>query len=139
MRRLGVSFVILILLSVSGFSQGSDLEGEWVSVSPRTRGLTRIVITAEPDGYIVEAWGRCHPADCAWGRTALTRVGKNVEDDSFTSGYAVWEPGFASKNVMFSIDRRMLRAETVTILRDRSRRSSYRIVEYLRRSEESIP
>lgn len=139
MKRLGLSFAILVLASFAGRGQGTELEGEWVSISPRTRGITKIIITAETDGHIVEAWGKCHPTDCAWGRTPLTRVGKSVEDESFKSGYAVWEPAFASKHVVLSLDRRMLRVETVTVFRDRSRRSSYRIIEYLRRPEETIP
>ena len=139
MKRLALLFVIFLVGSFASYGQATELEGEWVSMSPRTRGITKIVITSESDGHVVEAWGRCHPTDCAWGRTALTRVGKSVEDNSFTSGYAIWEPGFASKYVLLSIDRRMLRVETVNVFRDRSRRSSYRVVEYLRRFEEPVP
>ncbi len=139
MKRLGLALAILVLTSFAGRGQSTELEGEWVSISPRTRGITKIVITAEPDGHIVEAWGKCHPTDCAWGRTELTRIGKSVEDDTFASGFAVWEPAFASKHVLLSLERRLLRVETVTVFRDRSRRSSYRIVEYLRRPEETIP
>ena len=127
MKRPGLFLAILLFASSSTSSQSAELEAEWVSISPRTRGITRILITSESDGHVVEAWGRCHPTDCAWGRTALTRVAKSVAHDSFKSGFAVWEPGFASKHVMLSIDRRMLRVETVTIFRDGSRRSSIRL------------
>lgn len=139
MRRIIFLFAILALPALAASAQVLDLEGEWVSVSPRTRGLTRVIITPERAGYSVEAWGKCHPQDCEWGRTTLTAVGSSVEDKSFTRGFAVWEPGFASKYLLFSLDRRMLRVEVVTIFRDRSRRASYRIVEYLRRSGEEIP
>ena len=139
MKRLALLLVTFFVGSFANYGQGTELEGEWVSISPRTRGITKIVITSEPDGHIVEAWGKCHPTDCAWGRTGLARLGKNVEDQSFTSGYAIWEPGFASKYVLLSLDRRLLRVETVNVFRDRSRRSSYRIVEYLRRPEEPLP
>lgn len=138
MKRSVLLVVIFLLASSASYAQSSELEGEWVSMSARTRGITRMVITSEADGYVVEAWGRCHPSDCKWGRTALTRVGKSVEDDSFKSGFAIWEPGFASKHVMLSFERRVLRVETVTVFKDRSRRSSYRVVEYLRRPEEPI-
>ena len=139
MKRLAFLVVIFLAGSLANYAQGTELEGEWVAMSPRTRGITKIVITAESDRHIVEAWGRCHPTDCAWGRTELTRIGKSVEDQTFRSGYAIWEPGFASKYVMISLDRRLLRVETVNVFRDRSRRSSYRIVEYLRRPDETIP
>ena len=137
MKRIGLVFTALLFASVAAFGQGTPLEGEWVSMSPRTRGLTKVVIAAEARGYSVEAWGRCHPTDCAWGRRLLTPVGEDVEDTSFDSGFAEWTPPFAIKYLMFSIDKRMLRVETVTIFRDRSGRSSYRIVEFLRRADGS--
>jgi hypothetical protein len=139
MKLSALLIITFLAFSVASYAQPTELEGEWVSISPRTRGITRIVISAESDGHIVEAWGKCHPTDCAWGRTQLTRVGKSVEDRSFTSGYAVWEPGFASKHVLLLLERRMLRVETVTVFKDRSRRSSYRVVEYLRRPEDPVP
>ena len=137
-------FTILLMMTVSLFvvsssAQIPDLEGEWVAVSPRTRGITRVVIMTENDGYFVEAWGRCHPQDCVWGRSVFTPVATSVDDTSFKGGFANWEPGFASKYLLFSLDRRMLRVETVTVFRDRSKRSSFRIVEYLRRVEDEIP
>jgi hypothetical protein len=138
MKRSALLIVTFLVLSTASYAQGTELEGEWVSMSPRTRGITRILVTSEADGHFVEAWGKCHPTDCAWGRTVLTRVGKSVEDQSFTSGYAIWEPVFASKYVLLSLDRRMLRVETVNVFRDRSRRSSYRVVEYLRRAGEQV-
>jgi hypothetical protein len=139
MKRVFLLPAILTMAAVVTFGQATSLEGEWVAVSASTRGITRIVIAPERDGYTVEAWGKCHPNDCEWGKVILTAVGDSVEDNSFTRGFAVWEPGFASKYLVFSLDRRMLRVQTVTIFRDRSRRASYRIVEYLRRSEETIP
>lgn len=142
MRHLSGTFfgmLCIAFLCSTAWGQTDELSGEWVSVSPRTRGITRIVITPEQDGYSVEAWGRCHPRDCEWGRTNLTTLGKSVEDRSFTGGFAVWQPRFASKYLLFSLDRRMLRVETVTIFRDRSGRASYQSVEYLRRAEERVP
>jgi len=136
MNRSILLVVAIVVVSLASYGQATELEGEWVSMSERTRGITKIVITSESDGHVVEAWGKCHPSDCAWGWTALTRVGKSVEDQSFTSGYAIWEPGFASKYVLLSLDRRMLRVETINVFKDRSRRSSYRLVEYLRRAGE---
>lgn len=139
MKHLIFLFLTVLFISSASHAQNVDLEGEWTAVSPNTRGLTRVVVTSDGEGSFVEAWGRCHPQDCEWGRTLLTPVGKGVEDRSFKSGFAIWEPGFASKYVMFSLDRRMLRVETVTVFRDRSRRSSYRSIEYLRRVEEPEP
>ena len=131
--------ITFCLVAIGAFAQIPDVEGEWVAVSPRTRGITRVVITTENEGHFVEAWGRCHPQDCVWGRAVFTPVATSVDDRTFKGGFANWEPGFASKYVLFSLDRRMLRVETVTVFRDRSKRSSFRIVEYLRRLEDEIP
>jgi len=135
-RSICVLVLLITILPAYTSAQSSEMQGEWVSMSARTRGITRIVITRDQDGYSVEAWGKCHPQDCEWGRTVLNPVGKNVQDHSIKAGFAVWEPSFASKHLMLSLDRRMLRVETVTSFRDRSGRASYRIVEYLRRAGE---
>jgi hypothetical protein len=96
------------------------------------------VVANGGSGWSVEAWGKCHPTDCVWGKIKLTPIGDAVEDDSFERGFAVWEPGFASKYVEFAMEGDLLRVEVITIFKDRSRRSSFRSVEYFRRAEQRM-
>jgi hypothetical protein len=142
MKKFTSCFTILFciyLASTMVSAQGSDrLSGEWMNSNPRTRGITSIVVVDGGSGWSVEAWGKCHPTDCVWGKTKLTPIGDSVEDDSFDRGFAVWEPGFASKYVEFAMDGGLLRVEIITIFKDRSRRSSFRSVEYFRRAEQRM-
>lgn len=142
MKKFTSCFTILFciyLASTMVSAQGSDrLSGEWANSNPRTRGITSIVVANGGSGWRVEAWGKCHPTDCVWGKIKLTPIGDAVEDDSFERGFAVWEPGFASKYVEFAMEGDLLRVEVITIFKDRSRRSSFRSVEYFRRAEQRM-
>ena len=118
---------------VSG--QDADIAGEWVTTNPRTRGITRIVVSREDAGWFVQTFGKCHPTDCDWGRVPLHPVGESVEDDSSAGGFAVWDAGFATKFVTMSRRGDTLSVETVTIFKDRSGRANYRMKELLKRSD----
>lgn len=126
----------IFIASAMVSAQGPDqLSGDWANSNPRTRGITYLNIAADRVGWNVEAWGKCHPTDCEWGRTPLTPIGESVEDDRFDRGFAIWKAGFANKFVEVAMEGSLLRVEIVTIFKDRSRRSSFRRVEYFRRSE----
>ena len=133
-------FAVLIFVAASVFafpqvasSQAQDLAGEWVTTNPRTRGLTRIVITKGESGWAAQTFGRCHPNDCDWGWVTLHPIGASVEDHSFYSGFAVWDAGFATKFVTMVKTAETLTVEVVTIFRDRSGRANFRMKEILRR------
>ncbi len=129
---------IFISSSFAANWQAHDIEGEWISVNPRTRGISSIVVSQDGSGWSVEAWGKCHPRDCVWGSVALTPIGESVEDGSFNRGFAIWDAGFALKYVTFTVNRDRLTAETITVFKDRSRRASFRSVEVLRRADEGL-
>ena len=135
------SIVILFVcvLAVSAFSaegQTPDLEGEWINVDLRTRGLTRLVISKTENGWSIGAWGKCHPKDCSWGAVVLAPLGNSVEDYSFNRGFAVWNAGFATKYVTLTLSNGQLTAETINIFRDRSGRAHYRTVDVFQRADE---
>jgi hypothetical protein len=134
-----ISIVILFvcILVVSRFSaagQTADLEGEWVNIDSRTRGLTKVVISKTEKGWSISAWGKCHPKDCAWDSVLLAPLGSSVEDFSFTQGFAVWNAGFATKYVTLTLGEGQLTVETVNIFRDRSGRANYRTMDVFQRS-----
>ena len=125
--------IFLFAASAPASGQSATLAGEWATTNPNTRGITSVVISGDGTNWNVDAWGRCHPQDCRWGVQKLTPLGENVEDNSFERGFAIWNPGFADKFAVFALEGKLLRVEIVTIFKDRSRRSSFRAVEYLRR------
>lgn len=127
------ALLALVAFAASGWAQSRGLAGEWVSINERTRGLTRVVIAAEDDGLTVEVWERCHPTDCEWGKRTLGPFTSESVDRRFA-----WMPVNATTHLIFSIDRRMLLVETVTLLPHRSKRPSYRKSEYFRRAHRTM-
>jgi hypothetical protein len=113
--------------------QDADLAGEWVTTNPRTRGITRIVVSMGESGWVAQTFGKCHPSDCDWGWVPLHPMGASVEDHSFYSGFAVWDAGFATKFVTMVRSNDTLTVEVVTVFKDRSRRANFRMKEVLRR------
>lgn len=133
MKNLFLFVAIMYVLSLTAAAQDPGLEGDWIAVNERTRGITRIRISQDERGPVIEAWGKCHPMDCVWGATRLAPVGDSVEDVRFVRGFAVWDPGFATKYVNVVYKRNTLIVETTTIFNDRSQRSNFRAVEVMRR------
>ena len=129
-----LTFALACILATHG--QTSELAGEWVNVDPRTRGLTRLVISRSEKGWNISAWGNCHPRDCVWGSVVIAPVGSSVDDHSFYQGFAVWRAGFATKYVTLKLDNVHLQAEVITIFCDRSGRANFRSVDRFQRGEE---
>lgn len=133
MRQAFLVVGLLLTLSFTAQAQAHGLEGEWVSVNDRTRGITRIRISQDEAGLVIEAWGKCHPTDCVWGGVRLQPVGDHVDDFRSARGFAIWDPGFATKYVNLVSHRNRLIVEVTTIFKDDSRRANFRMVETLRR------
>jgi hypothetical protein len=113
-----------------------SIAGEWVSVDPHTRGITRVIIAQDGAGWAVQAFGRCHPRDCDWRSVPVVPLGEAVEDNSFRQGFAVWKPGFATKYVTFTLREERLVADIVTVFHDCSGRANFRRTEVLKRRDE---
>lgn len=51
----------------------TQLVGAWKNIDSKTNGITRITI--EANGKIaMQAWGKCSPTDCDWGKTTVIEV-----------------------------------------------------------------
>src|SRR5438874_13113077 len=58
----------ITLLTVSTASADiNQFAGKWKNVDPQTRGITTIHIDVSGSRIKIQTWGKCHPADCAWG------------------------------------------------------------------------
>ncbi|MGD0902723.1 MAG: hypothetical protein ABR924_07240 [Terracidiphilus sp.] len=110
----------------------NSLDGDWVNVDPRTRGIVEIVIA----GKKVHPYGACHPNPCDWGgievRNSASSAG--VPD----SGRLVLDvnTGLSQVGITLSLqpDGR-LRAETGTRYTDGSGRAYFSAVDYLTQSQ----
>ncbi|SRR5579883_732078 len=83
-------------LANPAFAAPSDFIGTWVNTNPNTRGITRFIVTSAGNNKLnLQVFGKCHPADCDWGKTTLVTYGSNVQDPNHRFASANYNPGFA--------------------------------------------
>lgn len=59
----------------------NTFSGKWVNTDPNTSGITTVSIQINSADVMVQAWGKCHPQDCDWGKVKARAYGKSVTDD----------------------------------------------------------
>jgi hypothetical protein len=122
----------LAVLAVCATAQASlnQFAGAWRNSDENTSGVTRLDIRVTGASVSVQAWGKCHPEDCDWGRVAATAYGPNVSADlqaSAQSLAATFQTNF-SQTIMILEAAPMgrLRAQVLTRFTDNSGRKNYR-------------
>jgi len=81
--------MLIAFLFTSNTALAARLDGTWVNIDSKTRGVTKVVI-ANNNGKIY-AFGKCHPTDCKWGAAAMYGGGNNFK--------AKYDQGFAVKRL----------------------------------------
>jgi hypothetical protein len=112
----------------------STMVGTWVNTDRNTRGITRIVITESGNQYEVNAFGRCHPTDCDWGKSVMTTYGDNVSDPTHKVGTAQFNPGFAQTLLSIRQQGNQISVDGFTNFTDGSGRQNYHDRYTLRKS-----
>jgi len=65
-------------------SNANHYNGVWYNNDTNTGGVTQFVVSASnATQATVQAWGRCHPADCNWGTGAGTITGNTLVVTNF--------------------------------------------------------
>ena len=93
------------------------LEGMWVNPHQDTRGLTKLEITKNGDKWQMQAWGRCHPEDCEWGKVDLHLLAASAGSKDQTHAFAKWEPGFKTQYVVIQIEKEQLLVQTISVFK----------------------
>jgi hypothetical protein len=120
-----------LLFGVCFFGFGGNvlaqgLVGDWRNANPEG-GLTRVVISVDDNAaWKIQAWRKCHPEDCDWGRIELQVFGDNVGDKEAKYGFAHWDHKFKDTYIIVRIEDKKLHVETFDIFKDESGRSNYR-------------
>ena len=86
-------------------TSASSLDGTWKNSDPNTRGITRVVISA--NGTRIQTFASCGSTDCDWGKVALTRSGSNFKatfDDKIAVTYITF--GVSGDNMKLTSNRR---------------------------------
>ena len=146
MKKVFLALFILSTLVFYSFSQEqTDLRnelvsrfvGEWVNLDSNTGNLTKVIITNDNNELLINAFGKCHPIDCEWGKVKIHEIAASIDNDDnvlpFDYLLALWEIEGAIKNAMTEImkitietgPKPKLHIETITIFNDNSGRRDY--------------
>ena len=130
-RNMTLLAVLLVLaMPLVAAASLDDFAGEWRNSDPNTSGVTRLDVRVAGASVTVQAWGKCHPEDCDWGRVPATAYGPNVSADlqaSAQSLAATFQTGFSQTlMILDAAPGGRLRAQVLTRFTDNSGRKNYR-------------
>ena len=74
MRKFLSTIIMLVMLTA--VTSALNLNGTWVNENENTGGITKLVIRNGAGN--IEAWGKCHPRDCDWGKVRFHHTAKGI-------------------------------------------------------------
>lgn len=95
-----------------------DISGTWVNTDANTTGITKLIITNNKE---LQAFGKCSPTDCDWGKTPLT-------DNSGNMFQAQYKFSFKSSFIKFLYIENTLRLELQDNYADDRGTKTYRYI-----------
>ncbi len=97
----------MILSAQVAKTQTADLDGAWANVDRAARSLTKLEFSSVSGADSVEAWGKCAPTDCPWGKTQVSIVHdfRFWQPDSLRVVVAVFTSDFSTTTVVMSRGR----------------------------------
>ena len=132
------SLLLLLLAAPPASADINQFAGRWKNVDPDTGGLTTLRIAVRGRRLRVEAWGRCHPSDCAWGYAEATVYAPGVTADPAEAAQVATTLYVTSFSQTILVIRPMeggrLRVETFTKFTDESARADYTTVQTFSRA-----
>ena len=137
--RIASALLFLLLVAPAASAQINEFSGTWVNTDSGTGGLTRLRVEVRGTRVGIQAWGKCHPRDCAWGYAEGTAYGPSVTDNLIETAQVVstiYINSFSQKLLVIRpVEGGQLEVEVMTKFTDQSGRASYRLVERLSRVE----
>jgi hypothetical protein len=137
--RIASALLVLLLAAPPASAGIRQFSGTWKNVDPETGGLTTLRIDVSGTRVRIQAWGKCHPHDCAWGYAEGTAYAPSVADDLAETAQAVSTIYITSFSQTILVIRPaeggQLEVELMTKFTDQSGRASYRVVERFGRVE----
>ena len=137
--RAMLAFLILLVASSVASADISQFSGKWKNVDPNTRGLTTLKIDVKGTRVRIQAWGKCHPSDCAWGYAEGTAYAPSVESSLTEAAQAISTIYLTSFSQIILVIRPtedgQVEVEMLTKFTDQSGRANTRRVVRLSRVE----
>ena len=140
MKLVRTCLALLVLLSAAPSAAANirQFSGTWKNVDPGTRGLTTLKIDVSGTRVRIQAWGSCHPRDCAWGQAEGTAYAPSVSDNLAETAQVVspiYVTSFSQTILVIRAVEGQLEVESMTKFTDQSGRASYRAVSRFGRVE----
>ena len=133
---LSISLTICTFFTPPASVRVNQFAGKWVNEDPNTRGLTSLQIEVRGRRLRIQAWGKCHPTDCAWGYAQGTVHAATVSANPVEHAEAastLYITSFSQTMMIIRpIEGDRLRVELFTKFTDDSGRADYTHVETLR-------
>lgn len=124
--------VTLFAMASAAFASMAQFSGKWKNTDPNTRGVTTLRIGVSGSRVSIQAWGKCHPKDCDWGKVNATAYAPNASSNLAQSAQAlsaVFKTNFSrTLLVIHAVSGNRLQVETLTHFTDNSGRTDYRNV-----------
>jgi hypothetical protein len=137
--RVMLAFLLLLITSSVALADINQFSGKWKNVDPKTRGLTTLQIDVKGTRVRIQAFGSCHPSDCAWGYAEGTAYAPSVESSLSEAAQAISTIYLTSFSQIILIIRPtedgQIEVEMLTKFTDQSGRANTRRVERLSRGE----
>jgi hypothetical protein len=126
---------------MTALAGGSALEGTWGNPDKATGGITKMVISKSGSNYVIQAWGKCSPNDCDWGKANLHLIASCPASTNVSSALATWDQGHAMQYMVLQIEpahpNAQVLVQTFTVFKDASKRSNFRAL-YLLQKEVKV-
>jgi len=129
------TYIVVLALLALAFAPAASgqldrFSGYWKNVDPDTSGVTALDIDVSGTAVSVQAWGKCHPTDCDWGKASPAYayapvVGSDLAAEAVAIS-AVWATGFSETLMTIRpVEEDRLQADVYTRFTDGSARTSY--------------
>ena len=136
--RIVSALLVLLLGAPSASANINQFSGTWKNIDPETGGLTTLRIEVTGTRVRIQAWGQCHPRDCAWGHAEGTAYAPSVSDNLAETAQVVstiYITSFSQTILVIRPVDGQLEVEHMTKFTDQSGRASYRVIERFSRVE----
>jgi hypothetical protein len=141
MKSIILSMALTIFTSVTPPPSANinQFAGKWVNEDPNTGGLSSLQIEVRGRRLRIQAWGKCHPTDCAWGYAQGTVHAASVGANPIESAEAATTLYITSFSqtimVIRPVEGDRIRVELFTKFTDESGRADYVTTDTFRRIE----
>ena len=117
--------------AAAGVVSLQPLLGTWTNCDKATRGVVKVILSAQGSTLIVQAFGACTPTPCDWGKVKGLAYAANVSSSVPVAFSAIYKFSFKETILVGVLESGSLIVQTFDNFTDGSGRSDYYSKYYL--------